>query len=75
MKLAESKKYPLKISWSIGDGYGDPWNEICAQVIEKFGLPGDRYTTEISSNWMIFYFREAEDLLMAKLSLGDVSGY
>jgi hypothetical protein len=75
MKLAESKKHPLKISWSIGDGYGDPWNEICARVVEKFGLPGDRYTTEISSNWMIFYFREAEDLLMAKLSLGDVSGY
>ncbi len=75
MKLVENKKHPLKISWSIGDGYGDPWNEICAQVIEKFGLPGDRYTTEISTNWMIFYFREAEDLLMAKLSFGDVSGY
>ncbi len=71
----ENKKHPLKISWSIGDGYGDSWNEICAQVIEKFGLPGDRYTTEISSNWMIFYFREAEDLLMAKLTLGETQGF
>jgi hypothetical protein len=68
------KKYPIKIGWGIGDGYGDPWNEICATVIEKFGLPGDKYTTEVSSQYMIFYFKEAEDAMLAKLTLGDTSG-
>ncbi len=67
-------KYPIKIDWGIGDGYGEPWNEICAVVIEKFGLPGGRYITEVSNQHMIFYFKEQEDQLIAKLTLGDTSG-
>lgn len=68
------KNYPIKIGWGIGDGYGEPWNEICAKVIEKFGLPGNKYTTEISNQYMIFYFKEPEDAMLAKLTLGDTSG-
>ena len=28
-------KYPIKIEWEIGDGYGQPWNELCAVIIES----------------------------------------
>ncbi len=72
MTLVTNKKYPLKVSWSIGDGYGDSWNEICIKVIEKFGLPGDKYTTELANRWIIFNFNTPEDLLLAKLSFGDL---
>lgn len=67
--------YPVKISWA--DSYVpkpgvnvDSWNELCAQILERFGLPGDLYTTEISADYMIFNFKTAEDALIAKLSLG-----
>jgi hypothetical protein len=66
--------YPIKIEWEIGDGYGQPWNELCAVIIEKFGLPGNKYTTEVTNHWMIFHFKEQEDQLMAKLTLGDTGG-
>lgn len=74
MKSASGKGYPIHIGWSIGDGYGDPWNEICARVIENFGLPGDKYTTEVSNTCMTFYFKEPEDALIAVLTLGDNGG-
>lgn len=70
MKSA-AKGYPIYVGWSIGDAYGDPWNEICARMIEKFGLPGDKYITEVSNTQMIFYFKELEDAFIAKLTLGD----
>ena len=63
------KKYPIKIDWEIRDGY-DSWNEICTVVIEKFGLPGEKYTTELSNDCMIFNFKEPEDALLAKLTIG-----
>lgn len=75
MKSASGKGYPVRVSWSIGDGYGDSWNDVCIAVIERFGLPGDKYTTELSNQCMIFYFREPEDALMATLTLGDNGGY
>ena len=75
MKSVANKTYPIRIDWSIGDGYGEPWNEICATVVEKFGLPGGKYTTEISNQYMIFHFREAEDFLIAKLTLGETEGF
>ena len=66
--------YPVKISWS--DNYitrNDllSWNEICAQVVERFGLPGGLYTTELTPEYMVFNFNEAEDALIARLSLGE----
>lgn len=67
-------KYPIKIEWGIGDGYGQPWNDICATVVEKFGLPGDKYTTEVTNHYMVFNFKQQEDQLMAKLTLGDTNG-
>jgi len=62
-------KYPIKIDWEIRDGH-DSWNEICTVVIEKFGLPGEKYTTELSNDYMIFNFKEPEDALLAKLTIG-----
>lgn len=74
MKSESDKGTPIRVSWSIGDGYGQPWNEICAQVLEKFGLPGDKYTTEVSNSSMTFWFKEPEDALICRLTIGDNGG-
>lgn len=70
------KGYPVRVSWDSGEGLsGLTWNNICSNIVERFGLPGDKYTTELSNQCMIFYFREPEDALMATLTLGDNGGY
>jgi len=43
------------------------WNETCANIVEHFGLPGDRYTTEISTEEMLFFFKNEKDALMCML--------
>jgi hypothetical protein len=33
------------------------WNEVCATIIEHFGLPGDKYTSHPTENNMEFIFK------------------
>ena len=37
------------------------WDEICIWAIDQFGLPGDRYTTSPTENYMDFHFRNEQD--------------
>ena len=48
-----------------------PWNEICAHVIEDFGLPGDRYITEVGLVEMAFIFKSPQDLVLFKLKWSE----
>lgn len=47
------------------------WNDTCAKIIEHFGLPGDRYTTELSPDWMQFDFNTDQDALMCRILISD----
>lgn len=47
------------------------WNEICAQVVEQFGLPGDRYITEVGLLEMSFIFKDPQDLVLFKLKWSE----
>ena len=47
------------------------WNEICARIIDHFGLPGDKYTTEVSSMEMKFLFRDDRDALLCKIMISE----
>jgi hypothetical protein len=47
------------------------WNEICAQVLEDFGMPGDRYVTEVGLLEMAFIFKDPQDLLLFKLKWSE----
>ena len=46
----ELYKYPVVIPWSATLDSVSAWNEICAQGMEMFGLPGNRYITEAKSS-------------------------
>jgi hypothetical protein len=46
------------------------WNMRMARVVELFGLPGDRYITEITQDYMTFWFRDANDALLFRLCHG-----
>lgn len=47
------------------------WNETCADIMDHFGLPGNRYTTEISTDEMIFFFKNEKDALMCMLLISE----
>ena len=49
------------------------WDEICYKTIELFGLPGDRYITDISYKWMDWIFRDAKDALIFNLKFSEVT--
>jgi hypothetical protein len=46
------------------------WNMRMANIVELFGLPGDRYITEITQDYMTFWFRDPNDALLFRLCHG-----
>jgi hypothetical protein len=59
----------LTLHWGKND-YMELWNMRMAQVVELFGLPGDRYVTDVNENSMTFWFRDANDALLFRLCHG-----
>jgi hypothetical protein len=47
------------------------WNESCADVIEVFGLPGGRYTTQVNPDLMIFNFVSKKDAELCRILLSE----
>ncbi len=49
----------------------DWWNETCAQIVEHFGLPGGKYVTEVSADYMHFDFTDERDALLCKIMISE----
>jgi hypothetical protein len=58
----------VRIPWKKGDIID--WNETCAWAIEKFGLPGDKFTTDPTVDYMDFYFKDKKDAVHFELRWG-----
>ena len=61
-------KFPYRITLVYKN---TQWNEICAQTIEQFGLPGDRFTVSVNSQVTTFLFKSEQDLLFFKLKWSE----
>jgi excinuclease UvrABC ATPase subunit len=48
------------------------WNETCANIIEHFGLPGEKYVTKLDEHQMDFIFYDDRDALMCKILVSDL---
>ena len=48
------------------------WDDVCIYAIERFGLPGDKYITDISADSMTWLFKSEKDALMFKLRWSEV---
>ena len=57
----------VRIDWSRDFDNNTLWNEVCAWAVEKFGLPGGRFTTTVNVNYMEFIFIDSRDALMMGL--------
>jgi hypothetical protein len=47
------------------------WNEVCAKIIEQFGLPGDRYTSHPTESNMEFIFKNEQDAFMCRILISE----
>jgi hypothetical protein len=58
------------LHWRYHDNEMQRWDHMLADIVEVFGLPGDRYVTEITSEDMTFWFCDPHDALLFRLSHG-----
>jgi len=61
----------VHIPWSPKIDSLPAWNEATASIVEHFGLPGDKYTTELTSDYMNFNFYNDNEGLMCKILVSD----
>jgi hypothetical protein len=64
-------KYPVVVPWSSRLDTVSAWNEICAQGMEMFGLPGGRYITDANVTDMTWYFKDPQDALLMTLKFSE----
>jgi len=70
LKEAEFK-YPVVIPWGPKTDTVTAWNLVCADAMEMFGLPGDRYITDANVNDMTWWFRNEQDALLMTLKFSE----
>ena len=70
-KLNPEFTHLVNLSWNITIGTVRSWNEICADGMELFGLPGDRYITDISERSMTWSFRSDQDAVLFRLKFSE----
>jgi hypothetical protein len=63
--------YELRIDWKLGQDTERWWNQLCADIMEVFGLPGIRYTTHPSESFMYVRFNSKKDYQLCKILLSD----
>ncbi len=68
-------EYPVTINWGAGAENETQWNDISMWCIETFGMPGDRYITEISTEHMTWLFKYDKDAVFMKLKFGDLARF
>lgn len=68
--IASEFKFPVKVSWDDKQT-GAWWNETCAMVLEVFGLPGGRFMSHPTHDFMIFYFKSEKDQFLCQTMLSD----
>lgn len=67
-------QYQVRKDWKLGQDTDEWWNCMCIWVIETYGLPGGNYVTELSSDYMIFKFKEQEHAMITALRWGNDNG-
>lgn len=65
--------YPVTVYWGRGEDTMDYWDRLCIASMEMFGLPGDKFITDISADRMVWIFRDPKDAFIFKLKFSEVA--
>lgn len=66
MKATFPSPTVVRLTWELKDN-NENWNDACAWAVESFGLPGEKFTTELTEDWMEFKFFEPHDAMLMAL--------
>jgi len=59
----------VRIPWQTNHDI-PTWNQKCAWAVETFGLPGDKFDTHATEDYMDFYFKDERDAILFELTCG-----
>ena len=59
----------VRIPWKTNHDI-PTWNQKCAWAVETFGLPGDKFDTHATEDYMDFYFKDERDAIHFELRWG-----
>jgi hypothetical protein len=59
----------VRIPWQTNHDI-PTWNQKCAWAVETFGLPGDKFDTHATEDYMDFYFKDEKDAIHFELRWG-----
>jgi len=59
----------VRLPWTGQSGVW--WNEACADIMEVFGLPGDRFTSHPTAEYMDFYFKSEKDAQLCRILVSE----
>ncbi len=68
----QDPNYPhgAQIQWGRHFSAEYQWDEVATWGLETFGLPGDRYITDVNVNDMTWWFRDPRDQTLFVLRNG-----
>jgi hypothetical protein len=64
--------YHCVIPWTQRSNPIYYWDTLCAEAVELFGLPGDRYVTDVGEFSMTWSFKDNQDAVLFRLKFGEV---
>lgn len=59
----------IRVPWQANHDI-PTWNQKCAWAVETFGLPGDKFDTHATEDYMDFYFKDERDAIHFELRWG-----
>jgi len=65
--------HPVRVRWGRGADTMAYWDQLSISSIELFGLPGDRFITDIGPEDMTWFFKSEQDALIFKLKFSEVT--
>ena len=69
MSIKQGYTHIVSLPWDGQNKFW--WNEACADVVEVFGLPGDRYNAHPTMNKMDFHFKSPRDAELCRVLLSE----
>lgn len=62
----KENEYSVRIYWNKGPNVNN-WDEVCEYAVEYFGLPGDKFRTDVCKDYMDFIFKNEQDAIWFSL--------
>jgi hypothetical protein len=57
----------VRIPWTWKGLNREMWNHVSSRAIERFGLPGERYTCKVGVEYMDYIFKDKNEAMMFAL--------